>query len=255
MISILLLFFIIGCAVGSFLNVVIDRSVRRESLLGRSYCDHCKASLGTIDLMPILSFAVLGARCRYCHKPISWQYPIVEFTSGFLFALAFLVLSIRGEQGVIGLLYYFLLISTIIIVSTIDLKFSLIPTSLFFFASLVSLFYNYFFLSSALFVDHVLMAFILALMFLIIVLVTRGRGMGEGDIVMAFFVGMVLGIGAGIVAIFLSFLLGALASIFLIVAGKKKFGQTVPFGPFLASGFLISFFWAREIINWYLMVY
>jgi len=79
--------FLFGSAVGSFLNVVIDRTTRRESILGRSYCDHCKVTLSTVDLIPIISFVAQGAKCRYCSKPLSYQYPIVEGITALLFAL------------------------------------------------------------------------------------------------------------------------------------------------------------------------
>ncbi|MBI2012764.1 prepilin peptidase [Candidatus Curtissbacteria bacterium] len=255
MILFLITSFILGSAVGSFLNVVIDRTTRRESILGRSYCNHCRATLATVDLIPIVSFVALGASCRYCRKPLSWQYPAVEATTALLFALSIWMLSLQGQLGVFSLLYYFFLISILIIVAIVDLKFSLIPTTFILAASLVSLFYNYFTLPSPAFVDHVFAAFLLAIFFGAIVLATRGRGMGEGDVFLAFLIGMVLGIGDSAVAVFLGFLIGAVVSVFLIILGKKRFGQTVPFAPFLVLGFLISLFWAQEILAWYLMVY
>jgi len=251
----ILVFFILGSAVGSFLNVVIDRATHGESILGRSYCDHCRKTLAPLDLVPIVSFLALSAKCRHCKGQISWQYPLVETATGVLFAFSFLRLTQLGQLGIITLAYYFFLVSVIIIVAVIDIKFSLIPTTLVFLASLISLFYNYFFLSSPLFVEHVLAAFGAAVFFAAIVLITRGKGMGEGDIVISFLIGMVLGQRGTIVAIFLGFFTGALISLLLIVLNKKHFGQTIPFAPFLALGFLIAFFWANEIINWYLMIY
>ena len=255
MVLFLILFFILGTAVGSFLNVVIDRTTRGETILGRSYCDYCKATLRTFDLVPILSFITLGARCRYCKKSLSWQYPLVETIIALLFVSSFLVLVQSGQLSVAALLYYFFLVSTFLVVAVVDQKFSLIPTTLVFAASLISLFYNYFYLSSGLFFEHVLAAFAASLFFLIIVLATRGRGMGEGDIVLGFLIGMVLGVKGAILAIFLAFLIGAVASLLLIICGKKSFGQTIPFAPFLALGFLTALFWAKPIIEWYLMLY
>jgi len=248
----ILITFIIGSAVGSFLNVVIDRATRGQSILGRSYCDHCGKIIAPLDLVPIVSFIALGARCRWCKKSLSWQYPLVEAITSLLFVLSFLVLVFSGQLSAITLVYYFFLIATLLVVAVVDLKFSLIPTTLVFFASIVSLFYNYFLFSSELFVEHVFAAFGAAIFFLIIVLATRGRGMGEGDIVLGFLIGMVLGYGGTFAAMFLAFLLGAIVSIFLIVLGRKKFGQTIPFAPFLIGGFLVSLFWQNEIINWYL---
>src|SRR3989344_5455446 len=148
----LIRFFILGTAVGSFLNVVIDRTSQCQSILGRSYCDYCRATLGVVDLIPILSFTALSGRCRHCRKKLSWQYPIVEGLSAFLFVLAFWVLFLAGQLSIITLLYYFFLISMKVVVAVVDFKYSLVPTTLVFAASLVSLFYNYFFLTSGQFV-------------------------------------------------------------------------------------------------------
>lgn len=251
----ILLFFIFGSAIGSFLNVVIDRTVAGQSILGRSYCDWCRAKLTAVDLVPIASFVALGAKCRRCKKPISWQYPLVEAVTGALFVLTFLAIAATNQLGIIVLIYYLLIICVMVVVAAIDLKFYLIPTTFVFVASLIALFYNYFFLSSNVFVDHVAAAFAAAIFFMLIVLLTFGRGMGEGDIFLGFLIGMVLGLKGTMVAIFMAFIVGAVVSLFLIAFGKKKFGQTVPFGPFLVLGFLTSLYFGELLINWYLMLY
>lgn len=235
--------------------MVADRSVKGQSLMGRSYCDWCHAKLTAIDLVPIASFVMLGARCRKCKKPISWQYPLVELTTAILFALTFVVLSSGGNFTIHALIYQLLIVSVLIVVAVVDLKHYLIPTTFTLAASLVALFYNYFFLSSGLFVDHILAAFGAALFFGIIVMVTLGRGMGEGDIFLAFLIGMVLGLPGTLVAIFAAFVVGAIVALFLVAFGQKKFGQAVPFGPFLVFGFLTSLYWGEFLSNWYLMLY
>lgn len=255
MILFLILLFILGSAIGSFLNVVIDRTIRRESLLGRSYCDNCHATLKTVDLIPIFSFVGLGGRCRVCKKPVSWQYPIIEAVCGLLFVISFLALTSEQNLTVFSLLFYFFLVSILVVVATVDLKFSLIPTSFVYLASLVALVYNFIFLNQNAFILNVGAAFLAAFVFGLIVLVTRGKGMGTGDITLAFLMGLALGFFPMILAVFLAFFLGALVSVFLIILGKKHFGQTIPFAPFLVLGFLISLFWGRQIIEWYLMVY
>ncbi len=247
----LIIFFILGSAVGSFLNVVIDRTTRGETIMGRSYCDYCKAQLGTFDLVPLLSFAVLRAKCRYCKKPLSWQYPIVETITAILFAVSFWYLAESGNFDLITSFYILFLVSTVVVVAVVDWKFSLIPTTFVFAAAIVSLFYNYFFLSSAVFIENIMAAFGAGLFFLIIVVATRGRGMGQGDIVLAFLMGIVLGIRGVLVAVFLAFFLGALFSLILIAIRRKKFGQTVPFAPFLVAGFLIALFWGELVLSWY----
>jgi prepilin signal peptidase PulO-like enzyme (type II secretory pathway) len=168
---------------------------------------------------------------------------------------SFWLLASRGQLTTPLLVYHFFLLSVLIVVAVVDLKFYLIPTSLVFLASFIGLFYNYFFLPSNIFVEHVISAFAAALFFLVIVVATRGRGMGEGDIVLGFLFGMVLGYTGTVISIFLAFLIGAIVSVFLLAAGKKHFGQTVPFAPFLVLGFLLVLFFESEIFSWYLMIY
>ncbi|KKR78294.1 MAG: Type 4 prepilin-like protein leader peptide-processing enzyme [Candidatus Curtissbacteria bacterium GW2011_GWA1_40_9] len=251
MILYLILFFVLGSAVGSFLNVVVDRTIRGEGILGRSYCEYCRATLKTPDLIPIISFIALGARCRYCKKPLSWQYIAVEGVTAVLFTLAFWVLIAGNSFNIFNLLFWFVIISVLVVVATVDFKFSLIPTSFVYAISLISLFYVYFSFPSPVFIDHIIAAFGAALFFLLIVIVTFGRGMGQGDIVLAFFMGMVLGLRVTILSLFLAFLVGAVVSVILVVLGRKKFGNTIPFGPFLILGFFISLFWGEQILTYY----
>src|SRR3989344_3248327 len=81
--------FIFGTAIGSFLNVLIDRLPREESIMGRSHCEYCKKILSPIDLIPVLSFLFLKGKCRYCGKKLSLQYPGIEILTGVLFVLIF----------------------------------------------------------------------------------------------------------------------------------------------------------------------
>lgn len=250
-----LLFFILGSAVGSFLNVVCDRMIAGQSILGRSRCDHCRATLSTIDLVPVISFVGLGGRCRYCHRPISVQYPLVETVTGLAFVAAFYAQIAGGILDLATLLYYFFILSIFIVVATVDLKFSQIPTTLVFFASLVALFYDYFYLSSGDFVVWVAVAFLLALTFLAVAVLTFGRGMGLGDIPLVFLIGLFLGWPKALTAVFLAFLGGAIVAILLLALGKKKFGQTIPFGPFLVLAATVSLFWGQELLNWYISLF
>lgn len=248
----LFLFFILGSAVGSFLNVVIDRAVQGQSILGRSYCDHCKATLSTVDLIPIISFVGLGARCRYCRKPISWQYPLVELVTALLFSLTFYTLASGDKLGLITLPYYLLVLSILVIVAVVDIKFSLIPTAFVYAGALAALFYNYFYFSSADFVLAVLAAFALAIFFGAIHLITGGRGMGSGDIPLVFLMGLFLGWPNAIAGLFSAFSIGAVVSLILVILGRKRFGQTIPFGPFLVLGTILALFWGKQLVAWYL---
>lgn len=246
------LFFIVGSAFGSFLNVFVDKIIVGRSLFGRSCCDHCKRILAPWDLVPIFSYLVLGGRCRYCKRPISLKYPIVEATSGFMFAAIFYFEVASGSLGIASLVYLLAISAVFIVVAVVDFRYYLIPTTLVFGASLMSLFYNFITFDSQIFVRYVAAAFAASIFFGAIVLFTRGRGMGSGDIVLGFLIGMVLGIERTVLAIFMAFLIGALVSLFLIFIGRKKFRQTIAFGPFLVAGFYISLFWYNQIVSWYL---
>lgn len=88
--------------------------------------------------------------------------------------------------------------------------------------------------------------------FMSLIIITRGKGMGGGDAKLGAFIGLMLGFPQALFALVLSFFTGAVFSIALIITGKKHFGQTIPFGPFLVLGSLIMLFWGQEIMNWYL---
>lgn len=98
----------------------------------------------------------------------------------------------------------------------------------------------------------VVAALILGFFFGTLILVTKGRGMGGGDLKLSVFIGLILGLPLSLLGIMLAFLSGSIVGIGLICFGKKKFGQTIPFGPFMSLGALIAFFWGNQILSWYL---
>lgn len=252
MFFLLVFFFILGAAIGSFLNVVIDRVALGEHILGRSYCNHCRATLKTLDLVPIVSFVGLGGRCRYCRRPISWQYPLVELATATLFVYLAYFLVVNQAFSLAAFVYFALVLAILLVVAVVDVKFSLVPTTFVFAGAIVALFYSYFNLTSQEFVVNVFVAAVLAVALLLVVVLTRGRGMGSGDIPLVFLIGLFLGWPKSAVAIFAAFVLGAVAALSLIVAGRKKFGQTIPFAPFLVTGTIIALFWGTQLLDWYL---
>ncbi len=246
--------FILGLMIGSFLNCVVYRLERDQSFLkGRSFCPRCNHQLGCWDLIPILSFLFLRGECRYCKKGVSWQYPLVELTTGVLFML----LLWHFHLG-IDLIFGFLISGFLIIIFIYDLKHYLIPDKVIYPAILVS---GIWYLVSSIFLNFytkyeilnvIYAAFGAAAFFLLIVLVTRGRGMGVGDIKLAFLMGLILGWPNILVALFLAFMAGAIIGVGLIMARKKSFKSEVPFGPFLAAGTIVAMLYGQELINWYL---
>ncbi|MBI5122542.1 prepilin peptidase, partial [Candidatus Roizmanbacteria bacterium] len=227
--------FLFGLSVGSFLNVLIDRLPKDESILGRSHCDHCNHKLSWYDLIPLLSFVFLQRQCRYCHKKISWQYPLVEFITGILFVFTYtsVIQITKAELFLPTLVFYSLVISGLITIFFTDFKYRIIPDQIIAFLSFASIVYLIFYQRQDFF-NHFISALVLFLTFLFLVVITRGKGMGVGDVKFAFAIGMILGFPEVLAAFYLSFLTGAVISLILVIRGKKTMKSTIPFGPFLA---------------------
>jgi len=265
----LILFFILGTAVGSFLNVVAYRSVHGGSVFfDHSACPHCKKRLKPPDLIPIASYLFLRGRCRYCGKKISLQYPLVELITGLLFVLTFNVwvntfpiLDTRYQiLDTFNLLYLLFVVSVLIVLFTTDIIDGLLPNSIVLPAIVIVAIYKFLLtlfpvfplsLFSTLLTDLVA-SFLVASGFFAIVYFSGERALGGGDVKLAFFIALAVGWPSLLVALFSGFLTGGLASVMLILAGRRRFGQTVPLGPFLAIGAFVALFYGDQIIQWYL---
>ena len=253
----MLFLFLIGVFVGSFLNVIIDRLPRKETITkGRSHCEFCKKVLTWYDLIPLLSFLMIKGKCRYCHKSLSLYYPIIELSTGITFVAAYSFLSEIYHFPLIiyHLIYYLIIISAFIVIFFEDLKFGIIPDKVVFPAIIISLFYLIFNLQfptrvamqsvagSSIF-NYVFSAIRAFTFFLILFIITKGKGMGFGDVKLSFLLGLILGFPKIILALYLAFLTGAILGIILILWKKKKsIKETIPFGPFLIIGTLLSLF-------------
>jgi len=246
--------FAFGLCVGSFLNVLIDRLPRGEQIIkGRSYCDHCRKSLSFFDLIPLLSFLLLKGRCRYCGKKISFYYPLVELIT----AISFILVFYYFKTQLLITIYLLLITSCLIVIFFADLKYGIIPDEMIITGIVATVLHI--FISSYLhilscqlfhcFVVSLLPGLLTAFFFLVLLLITYGRGMGLGDVKLSFLMGFLLGWPKIAVAIYLAFLTGALVGVILILIGKKKFGQIIPFGPFLVVGTFIAMFWGEKIIQ------
>ena len=247
------LLFIYGTVIGSFLNVLIDRLPNDESIMGRSHCDHCKKKLNGLDLFPILSFVFLGAKCRYCKKKLSYFYPFVEVLTGTSFVLTWIFAPITIHSGFpimdyIQQVLYICIVSTLIVIIFADLKYKIIPDSMqvafLIFAILLHLaqgagasdFINYF-LSGLAIMSPILFLF----------LITKGKGMGFGDVKLAFIFGFLLGLKGGLLVLYISFLTGGIIGALLLTLRKKGMKSTIAFGPYLVLGIIIMLFFSRQI--------
>jgi len=245
----LIFIFVAGLCVGSFLNVLIYRLPRGKPVIfGRSFCPKCKRKIAWFDNLPLLSFFLLKGRCRSCQQKISWRYPLVELLTGVLFVLEVSNLGNLSNLGALGL--NLVLISSSIVIFFVDLELQIIPDEILIFDVLIA----FFFLISQsrnILISNLLVALLSAVFFLLLHLVTRGRGMGFGDVKLAFLIGLSLGFPKSILAFYLAFLTGALVGIILIVIGKAKFGRPIPFGPFLVLGLVTVLFMGEKLL-WFL---
>jgi leader peptidase (prepilin peptidase)/N-methyltransferase len=244
---------VLGLLVGSFLNVVIWRVPRKLSVVRPpSHCPQCETPISPRDNVPVLSWLLLRGRCRHCGNPIPVRYPLVEAAGGVLFA----AVALRfGSDW--ALPAYLVLTAALLAISIIDLEHFIVPdriTAPLTVSSLVLL-------GVAAGADgdwsrfgRSLLGGLAFFAFLLLLNIINPRGMGMGDVKLSFSLGLFLGwLGWGQVFLggFLSFLLGAVVGVALIATKVKTRKDHVPFGPFLASGTLITILWAAPILHWY----
>lgn len=246
--------FIAGLFIGSFLNVLIERFPRNEKITGRSYCEFCKAQLKWYDLIPVLSFVYLQGKCRYCHASLSYQYPLIEILTGLMFGLVYFFVT-TGQ--IFNLFYSLFIVSVMIVIFFTDLKYGIIPDKILVPAIIVSLVFLltellysklvYYTLIGHPFFNHLLAGFGAFLFMLFLYLITKGKGMGFGDVKFSFLMGMVLGFPGVFYSMYLAFLTGGAFAIILILWKKKKLKSQIPFGPFLVANFLITLLFQPQL--------
>jgi prepilin signal peptidase PulO-like enzyme (type II secretory pathway) len=246
----LLLIFIFGLLIGSFLNALIWRLYKGKSIVkARSQCPHCNHILKTIDLIPVVSFILLKGRCRYCGKAISWQYPLVELTTATLFVLDFILKITAGSipsggQLLITLLQDFFFISILVVTFVSDVRWNLIFDKLMIAGMIAALIFIHFTnpypLIPSLYLNLLLAATVGAGVFALQYILSKGRAVGSGDIFLGGLLGLILGWPAIIYALGLAYVVGALTALLLIALRKKDWKDTLPLGTFLsASGILL----------------
>lgn len=235
---------VVGAVLGSFLNVLIHRLPRGESIVApRSHCPRCGTPIAPWDNVPVVSYLALRGRCRHCGAAISPRYPIVELAAALLLA------SLVWRFGAtLAAARFAVLGCALIVVFFTDLEQGLIPNAVTYPGIVAGVLFGA--LSGAL-VSSVLAAAGAGAVFLLIAIASRG-GMGGGDIKLAAMIGAFLGAPAVIVALFLAVALGASAGGVLVALGLRTRKQTIPFGPALAAGALIALFASDAIVRWYL---
>lgn len=282
--------FVLGAAVGSFLNVVALRYDPDRFLLdrhivgGRSHCPACGARLRWLELIPLLSFVLQGGRCRRCRARLSFQYPLVELVSGLIFVfvpqkLTFLFYLSDAALFFLTVLWIFALL-TIFLISLIDARLRLIPDEASIFLGLVG-FSMLLVLSANIaalgyevpptsFLGHYALLFpwhkspwlnhlagsaFALLFFAFLIGITRGRGMGLGDLKLGAALGFLFGFPDIILLLILAFVIGSFVGLLVIASGTKTLKSFLPFGPFLGVAAALTFFFGGEIMATYFRLF
>lgn len=258
----ILILFGLGACIGSFLNVLIYRTDKGEDWVrGRSHCENCGKLIHWYDNIPLLSYLMLRGKCRNCKKPIAKAHPIVEGLIGVLFVWWWLLGSLffrLTEEPFVFVQPLFWLIVGVLLVYILVEDFTSQMISLWAMITLAVLAVLYRFglvLFGVMQVQDLLStyiaAFLITAFFYLLHVVTKGRGMGLGDVILAFPIVILVGWPRAIVWLFLSFLLGALVGVVLLIIGKAKFRQHIAFGPFMVAATLITLIWGEAIWQWY----
>ena len=236
--------FLYGIIIGSFLNVCIYRLPKKENIVTtRSHCMQCGYQLKWYDLIPLFSWLALGGRCRKCKAKISVQYPIIEALNGVLYLLVFARFGVSTEC-----LLYCLLASALIVLSVIDFRTYEIPFGINVFIAGLGLVRILTDLSN--WVEYVIGFFAVSLFLYVIYLLTRGRGIGGGDIKLMAASGLLLGWQCNILAFLLGCIIGSVCHVIRMRVTKAE--HVLALGPYLSIGIFLCAMWGRELINWYL---
>ncbi|NCN25733.1 hypothetical protein COT94_01895 [Candidatus Falkowbacteria bacterium CG10_big_fil_rev_8_21_14_0_10_37_14] len=273
--------FILGAAIGSFINCLVWRLYHGESLMSRSHCPNCLEKISWYDNIPVLSYIILNAKCRHCRKPISSQYYWLEVVSGLLFVLV-LVLNLQGKPAnleqiiwavnfdwhwFLTLIRDWVLVSTLMAIFLGDLKWFVVFDVVCLTGAGAMIILN---LALGMpWWSIALGALVGAGIFIIQSLASKGAWVGGGDIYIGFLMGVAVGWPNILVALFGGYILGAIWGLILVARGKKKLDWKrifkkgdpsdveiaeagLPFGTVLALGTFIALYWGQNIISWYL---
>lgn len=236
---------LLGAMVGSFLNVVVLRTAAHRSFVaGRSRCSHCGRTLSWYELIPVGSFVLLGGKCRTCKKTLSVQYLLVEVVTATAFALVWM----RFGWSLMTVAAW-LVTSILIIIAVYDARWSLIPDS--FTMALAVAAISVLVLGSIDIPSTILGIAVGAGLFTLQYALSRGAWVGSGDILLGGVLGLLLGWRLMLGALGVSYILGAITTMPLLLRGGGK--RMIPFGPFLALGSWVVWLWGAELWQWYLL--
>ena len=239
--------FLFGIVIGSFLNVCILRIPKGESIVtDRSHCVSCGYQLRWYDLVPLFSYLSLGGKCRNCKAHISKQYPIVEAANGILWVLVFAVNGVNLDS----VLYCFMT-AALLTLSVIDFRTYEIPLGINVFILALGLIHLIF--HSQEWKTYVIGLLLVSTFLEILVLASKGRAMGGGDVKLMAAAGLLIGWQKSVLALFLGCMIGSV----IHLTRMKLSGEdhVLAMGPYLSVGIFIATLWGQQFLNWYLGLY
>lgn len=229
---------------------------------GRSYCDECKAPIAWYDNIPLFSFLILRRKCRHCKTTIPWEYPAVELLTGALFVwwyvVGFTFFQLTSQPlSFIQPLFWLCVGILFLVITFTDITYMIIPDSAVILLTMAAFAYRLYLTHTGVmqgkdFWASLLTAFVFSLFFFALILITKGRGMGFGDVKLVFPLGIILGFPNSLVALFIACVSGALVGMALLWRKKKKLTGVIPFGPFLILGSVVALLWGDQLLHWYL---
>lgn len=258
----ILTLFIVGLALGSFINALVWRLHTKRKWWGkeRSICPKCKHQLAAKDLVPVLSWLALRARCGYCRKPISAQYPAVELLTAAVFVLSYVHWPHGfSSLGIASFITWLAGLVLLAILFVYDARWMLLPNKLVALVTITSSVVVILLAIDARGLAGLLSAGLAALiifgLFYVLFQASNGRWIGGGDVKLAPALGLLAGTPvAAVLLMFLASLIGTLISLPLLLTKRLPSSAKIPFGPLLITATIIVFLWGGQLINWYLQL-
>lgn len=264
--------FVLGICFGSFVNALVWRLHKQINskakkpkkeysiLNGRSMCPHCKHTLKWYDLVPLLSWLSLKAKCRYCKKPISAQYPLVELIGGLVFVLSYLLwpINLTTSAGVYSLVSWLVASVGLLALAVYDFKWMRLPTIislvLIVFCVVSRTGFIFFYESN---IKNALLAWAMSVaiaagFFFALYIISKGKWIGDGDITLGLILGTILADPIlAMLLIFLASVLGLVFSLPTLSSSKNKLKTQIPYGPYLIASTFILVLYGQKMVEWY----
>lgn len=259
---------VIGLCMGSFVNALVWRLHEQDSgsknkdlsvATGRSMCPDCRHGLAAKDLVPVLSWLALRGKCRYCNRPISAQYPLVELVTAGAFVASYIwwpVAFDTSQQTVIFVLWLILL-TGLVALAVYDLRWLMLPNRLIYPLAGIAGVQTLIIAAAASDPPTALLNVVLAVvigggLFYVLFQASKGKWIGGGDVKLGWLLGLIVATpGRAVLFIFLGSVLGSLVSLPLLTSGRLKRTSVIPFGPFLITGAIITVLFGAAMLHWY----